>query len=94
VFSSNIAMPTKNRLQFSYVTLLFVVAFSADTAFIGRLPSLLENMKIIGLEWALLYDVNLAEFDANLNTVGLITNTGRRKPGYSVLKTLREAFVY
>jgi hypothetical protein len=61
-----------------------------QAAFIGRLPSLLEDMNIIGLEWALLHDVNLAEFDANLNTVGLITDTGKKKPGFSIFKALKK----
>jgi len=59
---------------------------------IGRLPSLLEDMEIVGLEWALLHDVSLAQFDANLNTVGLITSRGQKKPGFNVFRALKEAF--
>jgi hypothetical protein len=32
--------------------------------------------------------VNLSEFDANLSTVGLMTNSGRKKPGYTDFKNL------
>jgi hypothetical protein len=33
--------------------------------------------------------VELAEFDADLNTVGLITKQGRKKPGYEGFKGLK-----
>ncbi len=38
------------------------------------------------IAWALLHDVNLPAFDDNLNTVGLLTNDGRRKPGFDAFK--------
>ena len=50
--------------------------------FIRRLPGLLRGMNVSVIGWALLHDVNLNEFSANLNTTGLITRHGRKKPGY------------
>jgi hypothetical protein len=44
------------------------------------------NVSVIA--WALLHDVRLAEFDANLNTVGLVNNNGQKKPGYPDFKRL------
>jgi hypothetical protein len=58
-------------------------------AFIRRLPELLSRLNVTVIAWALLHDVDLADFDANLNTVGLVTNEGRRKAGYEAFKTLR-----
>jgi hypothetical protein len=46
------------------------------------------NVSVVA--WALLHDVGLAEFDANLNTVGLVTNNGQRKIGYEEFKALKE----
>lgn len=40
------------------------------------------------IAWALLHDVGLAEFDANLNSVGLVTTDGRRKPGFAAFRKL------
>jgi len=59
-------------------------------AFIRRLPELLDRVNVTVIAWALLHDVDLPEFDANLNTVGLVTNEGRRKAGYEAFKTLKE----
>ncbi len=50
--------------------------------FIRRLPGLLRGVNVSVIAWALLHDVNLSEFNANLNTTGLITRRGRKKPGY------------
>jgi len=35
--------------------------------------------------------VALAEFDANLNTVGLVSNTGQKKRGYTDFKNLHDS---
>ena len=63
-----------------------------QVAFIRRLPELLRGMNVVGLDWSLLHDVGLAEFDADLNTTGLITRRGARKPGYRAFERLRQAF--
>lgn len=63
-----------------------------QVAFIRRLPELLRGMNVVGLDWSLLHDVGLAEFDADLNTTGLITSRGVRKPGYQAFERLRSAF--
>ncbi len=59
--------------------------------FIVRLPELLRGMQVIGVEWALLHDVDHPAFDANLNTVGLLTRAGRAKPGLDAFRALRGA---
>lgn len=56
--------------------------------FIARLPSLLAGINLVGLEWALLHDVRLGAFDADLSTVGLRYRDGRPKPGYEALRML------
>jgi hypothetical protein len=43
------------------------------------------------IAWALLHDVNLAAFDTNLNTVGLIRNNGQKKKGFDEFKSLRHS---
>ena len=63
-----------------------------QVAFIRRLPELLKGMNVVGLDWSLLHDVGLAEFDADLNTTGLITKGGARKPGFKAFERLRRAF--
>jgi hypothetical protein len=60
-------------------------------AFIQHLPKLLDRVNVSVIAWALLHDVGLAEFDADLNTVGLITNSGKKKPGYTDFKLLYDA---
>ena len=60
-------------------------------AFIQRLPELLSRVNVSVIAWALLHDVGMAEFDANLNTVGLITRNGDKKPGYTNFKALHDA---
>ena len=62
---------------------------SEQMAYIRRLPAFLEQVDVSVVAWALLHDINLAEFDADLNTVGLMTNSGRKKPGYREFKLLR-----
>jgi hypothetical protein len=57
-------------------------------AFIERLPALLKGINLVGLEWALLHDVQLGAFNADLNTVGVRYVDGRAKPGYEALRTL------
>ena len=61
-------------------------------AYIRRLPSLLEEVNVSVVAWALLHDISLPEFDADLNTVGLITNKGQRKPGYREFMALKNHF--
>jgi len=65
-----------------------------QVAFIRRLPGLLKGVRATVLAWALLHDVSLAEFDTNLNTVGLVTRNGRRKMGYEAFKALKESFLF
>lgn len=56
--------------------------------FIKRLPELLKTLNTSIVSWALLHDVNLDAFDENLNTVGILTNKGRRKPAFDTFKSL------
>jgi hypothetical protein len=56
--------------------------------FIARLPGLLKEVDVEVLAWALLHDVNLGEFSANLNSVGLITQEGQFKPGIKAFDDL------
>ena len=62
---------------------------SEQLAYIQRLPALLEQVDVSVVAWALLHDIELAEFDADLNTVGLITKRGHKKPGFEGFKALR-----
>jgi hypothetical protein len=57
-------------------------------AFIKRLPSLLKGINLVGIDWALLHDVQIGAFDADLNTVGLRYRDGRPKPGYGAFRAL------
>jgi hypothetical protein len=59
-----------------------------QVGFIERLPDLLKGINLAGLEWALLHDVQIGAFDADLNTVGLRHHDGRPKPGYGVFRAL------
>ena len=61
---------------------------SEQVAYIERLPDLLKGIRLVGLEWALLHDVQIGAFDANLNTVGLRYRDGRAKPGYDAFRAL------
>jgi len=56
--------------------------------YIKRLPKLLETVNASIVAWALLHDVNLDAFDENLNTVGLLTNNGRKKSAFDAFKLL------
>lgn len=56
--------------------------------YIARLKDLLNAVDVEILAWALLHDVNLGEFDANLNSVGLIYQDGRFKPGLKAFDDL------
>ncbi len=56
--------------------------------YIERLPNLLREVKAPILAWALLHDVNLKEFDANLNTVGIIRNNGKKKIAFEAYRSL------
>lgn len=57
--------------------------------FIARLPELSRVLRVEALAWALLHDVRLAEFDANLNSVGLRAHDGRSKPGLEAFRRLQ-----
>lgn len=57
-------------------------------AFIKRLPGLLKGINLVGVDWALLHDVQIGAFDADLNTVGLRYSDGRPKPGYGAFRAL------
>ena len=61
-------------------------------AYIRRLPALLEQVNVSVVAWALLHDIQLPEFDADLNSVGLITTAGQKKPGYREFKALKNHF--
>jgi hypothetical protein len=61
---------------------------SEQVAFLERLPSLLKGINLVGLEWALLHDVQLGAFDADLNTVGIRYRDGQPKPSYEAFRTL------
>ena len=56
--------------------------------YIARLRDLLAPVDVEILAWALLHDVKLAEFGANLNTVGLIRHDGKFKPGLKAFDDL------
>lgn len=56
--------------------------------FVRALPELLKAVNVSVVAWALLHDVGLEAFDANLNSVGLITADGRRKPGFAAFREL------
>ena len=56
--------------------------------YIARLPDLLKAVDVEILAWALLHDVNLSEFDPNLNTVGLIEQDGDFKLGLKAFDDL------
>jgi hypothetical protein len=60
-------------------------------AFIRRIPDLFSRVNLSVIAWALLHDVNLAEFDANLNSVGLIKNKGQKKNGFDEFKALKHS---
>ncbi len=59
-----------------------------QVAFLRRLPALLKGFNLVGFEWALLHDVQIGSFDANLNTVGLRHRDGRAKPAYDAFRAL------
>ena len=56
--------------------------------FIRALPGMLNGVNVSVIAWALLHDVDLAQFDANLNSVGLVSTDGRRKLGFGAFKKL------
>ena len=56
--------------------------------FLRRLPALLEGINLVGLEWALLHDVQVGAFDADLSTVGLRHRDGRPKRAYQAFRAL------
>jgi len=57
--------------------------------YIRRLPALLEQVDVCVVAWTLLHDIELPEFDADLNSVGLITAGGQKKPGYREFEALK-----
>ena len=66
---------------------------SEQRAYIRRLPALLEQVNVSVVAWALLHDIDLPEFDADLNSVGLINSTGRKKPGFEEFNALSAIFI-
>jgi hypothetical protein len=56
--------------------------------FVERLPELLGGINLVGIEWALLHDVQLGAFGADLNTVGLRYRDGREKPAHGTFRAL------
>jgi len=56
--------------------------------FIRALPGMLRGVNVSVVAWALLHDIGLEEFDANLNSVGLMTTRGRRKPAFADFENL------
>ena len=56
--------------------------------FVRALPELLSGVNVSVVAWALLHDVGLEEFDINLNSVGLVTTGGRRKPAFADFEKL------
>jgi hypothetical protein len=60
--------------------------------FIGRLPDFFRHVNVSVIAWALLHDVTLDVFDANLNSVGLINNSGQKKRGFYEFKALKHSF--
>ena len=56
--------------------------------FVRALPELLSGVNVSVVAWALLHDVGLEVFDANLNSVGLVTASGRPKPAFADFKKL------
>ncbi len=56
--------------------------------FVRTLPGLLSGVNVSVVAWALLHDVGLEAFDANLNSVGLITTSGRPKPAFADFEKL------
>lgn len=61
---------------------------SEQEAFIRRLPALLAGLRVSVVAWALLHDVALKEFGADLNSVGLRYRDGRPKPGQAAFRKL------
>ena len=58
--------------------------------YIARLPELTDTLDVSVMAWALLHDVALAEFDADLDTVGLLTREGQPKPAFAAFKRLHD----
>ncbi len=56
--------------------------------FVRALPELLRGIDVSIVAWALLHDVGLEVFDAELNSVGLVTTDGRRKPAFTEFQAL------
>jgi hypothetical protein len=56
--------------------------------FVRALPGLLSGVNVSVVAWALLHDVGLEDFDADLNSVGLVTTKGRHKPAFADFKKL------
>jgi hypothetical protein len=56
--------------------------------FLELLPGLMQGVNLVGLEWALLHDVQHRAFDVNTATTGLRYLDGRPKPGYGAFRAL------
>ena len=59
--------------------------------FVRALPRLLAGVNVSVVAWALLHDVDLPVFDDNLDSVGLVTVDGRRKPAFDAFRKLHES---
>jgi hypothetical protein len=59
--------------------------------FVRRLPALMAGLKPTVTAWALLHDVKVPAFDANLATTGLLTGDGKEKRAYAAWKDLARA---
>ncbi|TXT67685.1 MAG: hypothetical protein BAJALOKI1v1_20002 [Promethearchaeota archaeon] len=62
----------------------------SQVAFVKRLPILLRNLNLIGIDWALLHDVNIPEFDEDLRSLGLFTDDGKEKLGFESFNNLKK----
>ncbi|MGH7165894.1 MAG: hypothetical protein ACREIS_10275 [Nitrospiraceae bacterium] len=59
--------------------------------FIERLPQLMQGINDKIIAWALLHDVSIPQFGADLNTVGLVRSNGERKAGYMTFQELKQS---
>jgi hypothetical protein len=60
-------------------------------AFIERMPALLKPCDPAMVIWALLHDFIHPAFNADLRSIGVITNDGTEKLGYGALLKLAES---
>jgi hypothetical protein len=62
---------------------------ASQLEFIGRLPTLMADVKPQILAWSLLHDVQGSPLGTDLSTTGLLHNSGQAKSGLSAFKELR-----